>query len=153
MSRAAQSSAPPSHLRDHLRGLTTQPATNARNSTVPDRGSARRFAAIRRSAERPGDWRAGWGRTDRRSGSSSNWCAGSRGPEQRFPVVPCSGRYIPCSGENKSLFGSSRESGCSTLKSLHELTPASAAMTGKMQNSLLFSLPSGNRGASKRSPD
>src|ERR1700720_4830653 len=57
-----------------------------------------------------------------------------------FPVqadtFPARAKTNPCSGL-------SRESGCSTLKSLHQLTPASAAMTGKMQNSLLFSLFSG----------
>ena len=158
MSKAGQSSAP-----------AISPArpplwlhNSARNSTVPDRrsaswhrmhisGSARR---LQRSGVQPGgprDWCAGCGRTDRRSGSSRNWCAGSRGSEQRFPVIPCSGRYIPCSDENKSLFGSSRESGCSRLKSLHELTPADAAMTGEMRNSLLI-FPV-FRESSKRSPD
>jgi hypothetical protein len=61
ISKAAQSSAPAISLRDHLCGLATQPATNARNS-IPDRrsaswhrmqisGSARR---LQRSGVQPG---------------------------------------------------------------------------------------------------
>jgi hypothetical protein len=42
---------------------------------------------------------------------------------RRIPVIPCSGRSIPCSDENHFLFLICREFVCKTLELIYDLMP------------------------------